>query len=326
MYSARQRVFGLETIGIIAVALLLALALNPYQAQIAALTVIFAMAGIGLNILIGYSGLVSLGHVVFFAIGAYGWAKLSPAFPVVVALVVPILISVVIAVAIVAITLRVVGYYFGITTLAIGLLGFVVVSNATELTGGYVGIRGIQQFGMPWLSGPNQVLLTAAIAFAVCYFLQSSLRASPIGMAMVSTRFDIAATQSLGISVTAIKFVAFAISAVPVTVAGAFLAQLVHYIGPDQFTLATSINLIAIAIVGGRGWRWAPLLGAVVIVTLPEILRPFAEYRLVFSGAVLTFVSLFMPQGLAQVAIRTRGLLDRLRHRTTRAAAMEPAS
>jgi branched-chain amino acid transport system permease protein len=132
---------------------------------------------------------------------------------------------------------------------------------------------------------------------------------------MLTTRFDVPAAQALGVSVARVRLTAFMISSVPVTVAGAFLAQLVHYIGPDQFSLETSIRLIAIAIIGGRGWRWAPLPGAVVVVTLPELLRPLADYRLVFYGVTLAFVALFMPRGLNQVVTWAAGRIHTLRGR-----------
>lgn len=311
MSPVRQWVFTTESFGIAVAAIVLAAVLSPHPAHVAALTVIFAIAGIGLNIVVGFTGLVSLGHVLFFAVGAYCWARLSPVLPIPVAIIVPILISMLLAAGVVAVTLRVAGYYFAITTLAIGLLTFVFVSNVTSITGGFVGISGIQQIGVPFLTGPGQVLASAGIVLAITYFLQGSLRASPLGQAMLSMRFDPAAAQSLGISVTMIRFVVFIVSAIPVTLGGVFLAQLIHYISPEQFTLETSIQLLAIAVIGGRGWRWAPILGAVVVTTLPELLRPLADYRLVFYGAALTFVSLFMPRGLSQVAAWAASLLRR---------------
>jgi branched-chain amino acid transport system permease protein len=302
MYSVRPWIFTTESAVIAVAAIVLAAVLTPHPAHVAALTVVFAIAGIGLNIVVGFTGLVSLGHVLFFAVGAYCWARLSPVLPIPVAIVIPILISCLLAAVIVGVTLRVGGYYFAITTLAIGLLTFVFASNATAITGGFVGISGISQIEVPFLTGPGQVLATAGLVLAITYALQSSLRASPLGQAMLSMRFDPAAAQSLGVSVTMIRFVVFVISSIPVTLGGVFLAQLIHYISPEQFTLETSIQLLAIAVIGGRGWRWAPILGAVVVITLPELLRPLADYRLVFYGAALTFVSLFMPRGLSQLA------------------------
>jgi len=315
MRATRQGVYALEATAIVVAVVLLAAILGPHEAQIAAMTAIFALAGVGLNILVGYTGLVSLGHVVFFAIGAYGWARLTESGSVALALIVPIGVSLVVAAVIVLVTLRVSGYYFGVTTLAIGLLSVVAVQNVTWLTNGYAGISGIQQLTVPAFSGPAQVLVTSGVVLAVAYFLQSCLRESPLGAAMLTTRFDVPAAQALGVSVARVRLTAFMISSVPVTVAGAFLAQLVHYIGPDQFSMETSIRLIAIAIIGGRGWRWAPLPGAVVVVTLPELLRPLADYRLVFYGVTLAFVALFMPRGLNQVVTWAAGRIHTLRGR-----------
>lgn len=312
MHTVRQRVFALESLGIAVAAIALAVLLSAHPAHIAALTVAFAMAGIGLNILIGFTGLVSLGHVLFFAVGAYGWARLSPVLPIPLAIALPLVVSMVLAAGVVALTLRVAGYYFAIITLAIGLLTFVAVSNLTALTGGFVGISGIQQIGVPLVTGPGQVLVTGGIVLAICYFLQCSLRSSPVGQSMLALRFDPAASQSLGISVTVVRFVVFVASSVPATLGGIFLAQLIHYISPEQFTLETSIQLMAIAVIGGRGWRWAPIVGALVVTTLPELLRPLADYRLVFYGAALAFVALFMPRGLSQFAVWAGSLVRRL--------------
>lgn len=299
---SRHWQYAVEAGGLFAVAMALAVLLGPNGSYIAALTAIFALAGVGMNILVGYGGIVSLGHVLFFAIGAYGWALLSEATGPAVAFLLPCLISLVLGAFIVLATMRVAGYYFAVTTLAIGLLAIVLVQNWTAVTNGHVGIAGIQQVGIPGFAGADQVLVVVGVVLAAAYYWQSCLRETPLGSAMLAIRFDPAASRSLGVSVPAVKLATFMISTVPVTIAGAFLAQLVHYISPDQFTLETAVRLIAIAIIGGRGWRWAPVVGAVVVVTLPELLRPLDDYRLVFYGAALAFVALFMPRGLAQVA------------------------
>ena len=188
-----QRLYAIEAVLILAAVLVLAQFLDAFQLQVLGLAVIFALAGIGLNVLVGYGGLVSLGHVVFLGIGAYGWAKLSTETPVLFAFLVPIFLSMIVAAVIVGMTLRVAGYYFAITTLALGLLTMVVISNVESLTGGYAGMVGIPQTGVPGFVGTEQVVITAAVIFAIFHFFSATLRDSPLG-AWVSNAFRHQAT------------------------------------------------------------------------------------------------------------------------------------
>ncbi|ALV39897.1 hypothetical protein AU252_00900 [Pseudarthrobacter sulfonivorans] len=290
-----------EGIGLFVVILVSSYFLGSFQQQVLGLTTIFALAGIGLNVLVGYSGLVSLGHVTFFAIGAYGWARLAPVAPGPVVVLLPIVLSVIVAILIALVTLRIAGYYFAIVTLAVAMISTVVIVTATELTGGYSGISGILRSGLPGFEGAQQVIVTAALVLVIAYFFQATLRDSPLGHALLATSYDPVAAQSFGLSIGSIRMIVLAISSIPVTIAGMFAVQLVRYAGPDQFSLAVAIQLIAIPIIGGRGWRFAPILGSVVVIALPELFRGFADYRLVFYGAVLMLVGLFLPGGLRQL-------------------------
>jgi branched-chain amino acid transport system permease protein len=136
----------------------------------------------------------------------------------------------------------------------------------------------------------------------VC-LLQETLRTSPLGLSMLVGRFDPPMAGALGVRVPTMRIVAFAFSAVTAALGGALIVQLAGGAFPDQFTTTASINLLIIPIIGGRGWRWAPLVGAIIVIALPEYLRFLDDYRLVVYGALVTAVALFLPGG-AQQAFR----------------------
>jgi branched-chain amino acid transport system permease protein len=293
---------ALETaIIVIAGLVLVALRPLPYDVRVITLIVVYAMAGIGINVLIGYTGIVTFGHAAFLLLGAYGWALLSPLVPGAVAVLASLLVGVAVSWVLGWVCLRFRGYYIGIATVAFGMIVWAVAKNWESLTGGNNGISGIHRIELPMLSSSISVYVVALLLLAFFYWLQEGLRASSLGMSMLASRGDEDATACLGLSVAKIRVVAFIVSAVPTIIAGMFLAQLTTYISPDQFEIPTSISLVAIPIIGGRGWRWAPLLGAAFVVGLPEYVRFLAEYRLVMYGLILTTVALFFPDGFRQL-------------------------
>ncbi len=291
---------------------LVALRPFPYDIRVITLIVIYAMAGIGTNILIGYAGIVTFGHAAFLLFGAYGWAVLSQMGLGILAVLLPLIVGLAVAWVLGWVCLRFRGYYIGIATIAFGMIVWAVAKNWESLTNGNNGISGIARIELPIVSSPISVFLIALFLLAVFYWLQEGLRASKLGMSLLAARGDEDATGCLGISVPKIRVLAFVISAIPTTMAGVFLAQLTTYISPDQFEIPTSISLIAIPIIGGRGWKWAPLLGAAFVVAIPEYVRFLAEYRLVMYGLILTIVALFFPDGFRQLV---RMLTSRWMHR-----------
>ncbi len=281
---------------------------NGYQLYILALVGLTTMVGVGLNILLGLTGQISLGHVGFYAIGAYtagilsttlGWS-FWPAL--VLAGVVAGAAGAVLAVP----ALRVRGPYLAMVTIA---FGFVVEQGAAEwreLTGGWNGLMGIPSPALLGFSFEvrDVALLVLALTVASVY-LFSRLSRSLWGKAMRAIRDSEVAGQSIGLDPVLIRTVAFVLSAVLAGLAGAVFASMSSFISPESFPFFQSILFLLVVMIGGADKVLGPVLGAVVVVLLPEILSFLAGYRLLFVGALLLLVLRLAPDGIV-------GLLSRL--------------
>jgi branched-chain amino acid transport system ATP-binding protein len=287
--------------------LLLALAVvgclfgNGYQVYLIAIVCLTAVVGVGLNVLLGLTGQVSLGHVGFFAIGAYAVAILTTfhdvsfwlALPVAVAL--AGLVGVVLALP----ALRVAGPYLAMVTIA---FGFIIENGAIEwrsLTGGANGIVNIPPptIARHVFSLRETALCTVALA-AVILLAFRRLDRSAWGRAMRAVRASEVASQCLGLNPVAVRIVAFALSALAAGLAGAFFAPLSGFVSPSGFTFSQSILYLLAVIVGGAGTTLGPLVGAAMVVLLPQLLAGLAEYQVLFFGAVLLIVLWLAPEGI----------------------------
>lgn len=285
---------------------------GAYDMRILTQMTIFALAAIGLNVLVGYGGIVSVGHAVFMGIGGYAWARLAEsAGPG--AIVVGVVIAIVVGTVLGWVCLRFRGYYLAIATLAFGLIALVVMENWKSVTGGDEGLRDLVQLNTFGVGGTDEIFLISLLLFAAFLYLQNVFRASPIGTALVTARWNEELAGAVGISIRSVRVIAFVLSAVPACIAGAMTAQLFHYTAPQMFDVSTSINLIAIPIIAGRGWRWAPLIGAAIVIALPEYVRFLQDYRLMVYGSILVLIALFLPNGLRELLVRARSLVSRRR-------------
>jgi len=274
---------------------------NGYQVYLIATVCLTTIVGVGLNVLLGLTGQVSLGHVGFFAIGAYGVAILTTfdgasfwlALPVAVAL------AGVVGVVLALPALRVAGPYLAMVTIA---FGFIIENSAIEwrsLTGGASGIVNIPP---PVLAGHEfslRDIALFAVALAVLILLAfRRLDRSAWGRAMRAVRASEVASQCLGLSPVAVRIVAFALSALAAGLAGAVFAPLSGFVSPSGFTFSQSILYLLAVIVGGAGTTLGPLVGAAMVVLLPQLLASLAEYQVLFFGAVLLLVLWLAPEGV----------------------------
>lgn len=278
----------------------LAFALEDYFSFILALAAMNIMVGVGLNILLGLSGQVSFGHVGFFAIGAYTTAILmlqGAGFWL--SLLCSGLVSGAAGFLLALPALRVSGPYLAMMTIA---FAFIVEHGAIEwkaLTGGANGLTG---FPNPELFG--RVMNEADIAALGCLLAGASLlfyyRLShgTWGKGMAAVRDSEIAAQSLGLNTVIIKTVSFTLSAFITGMAGALFTPLNMFISPGSFTFIQSILFILAVVIGGAGFLWGPVFGAVLIVLMPEILSGFEEYRLLFFGGLLLAVLWLAPRGI----------------------------
>lgn len=309
--STRRRL--LELVGFAA----LGVAVVLYQPQafdqrVLSLVALYALAGVGINVLVGYTGIVSVGHAAFLLIGAYSWALLSDDSPLL-AVAAALGIGMGTAWLLGWICLRFRGFHMLVATLAFGLLMFAIAKNWEALTGGNNGVIGFETVEVGGLSRGLGIFVIALALLIVFFWLQDGLRQSRLGIAMLASRGDELSAASLSLSVRRLRNLAFVFSAAPTVLAGILLGQLTSLVHPDQFKIDTSVALIAIPIVGGRGWRWAPIVGALFVIGLPEYFRVLGDYRLIAYGGLLVAVVLLLPDGLRELMVKARRVVDRPR-------------
>ncbi|MFO1371372.1 MAG: high-affinity branched-chain amino acid ABC transporter permease LivM [Candidatus Competibacteraceae bacterium] len=306
-----------------AIALPVLFADNRYVIDTATTVLIYIMLGWGLNVVVGLAGLLDLGYVAFYAVGAYSYALLATHFGISFWLGLPIagLIAATFGILLGYPTLRLRGDYLAIVTLGFGEIVRVILVNWTELSGGPNGIASIPRpgfFGLPFSRGEDGELTFArffGLEFApeqrliFLYFLILSLalltnlfvqrlRHLPVGRAWEAMREDEIACKALGINVTNVKLSAFALGAMLGGLAGVFFAARQGFISPESFTFSESAIILAIVVLGGMGSQLGVVLAALVLVLLPELGRGFAEYRMLLFGAAMILIMIWKPGGI----------------------------
>jgi len=282
---------------------------------------LYILMGLGLNIVVGYAGLLDLGYVAFFAVGAYATALLTSPVSSLglgmdfwMALPIVIIVAAITGIIIGAPVLRLRGDYLAIVTLGFGeIVRILLLSDALRpIFGGAQGILAIPPpvVGDLRLAGPIN-LYYPILAFVVLgAFVAWTLANSRIGRAWNAMREDEEVAAATGINTTNYKLLAFAIGAVFGCVAGAFFAVKIGIVFPQRLDLLVSITVLSLIILGGMGSIRGVILGAFVLVGLPELLREFAEYRLLIYGGVLVAMMLLRPEGLLPNRSRQRELHD----------------
>ena len=308
--------------GVVAVVLLLLpLVVGRFPSDVVGTAGLYILLGLGLNIVVGYAGLLDLGYVAFYAIGAYAVALLtSPQsflalelnFWVVLPIV--ILIGAIAGIVIGAPVLRLRGDYLAIVTLGFGeIVRLLFLSDwLKEFTNAGQGILGIPPPSLPGLEWPGREpesiyypILVACVIFA---FVAHRLATSRVGRAWNAMREDESVAEATGINTTNYKLLAFSLGAVFGCLSGALFAAKIGSIFPHSFEILVSITVLAVIILGGMGSIPGVVVGALVLVGLPEFLREFDEYRLLVYGAVLVAMMLLRPEGLVPSAMRRREL------------------
>ncbi|WP_428487321.1 branched-chain amino acid ABC transporter permease [Rhodopila sp.] len=272
---------------------------------------IFAIAGVGLMLLVGYTGLISLGHAAFLGIGAYFNAVLlAQGVPFLVTLPLAGLFTALCGAAIGRPTLRMSGLYLAIATLAFGSIVGTVFQKWTAVTGGFDGfaVPTPYVFGIP-VDGATGIYYVSLVVLLFVLWISANLLRSPVGRAMVAIRDSEVSAQSMGINLAWYKTLAFAISAGMTGLAGALFAHYVRYLAPDAFDVLLSVQFVTIVFIGGLGSLRGAILGAMFVRLLPQLIAivrddlPFGIGRLPglepsLFGLVLVLVILFQPGGL----------------------------
>ena len=283
---------------------------NDYVLTVLVLAGIYAIIAVGLNLFTGYTGQISFGHNAFAAVGGYATAILTTAYgwPSVGALVVGAGMAVAAAVIVGYPTLRLRGHYLAMGTLALGLISYVLSVQLEGLTRGFTGISGIP----PLALGPLTVATPRAYFALVWILVVIAVGAgwlivhSRLGLALRAIRGGEDAAKALGIDVTRYKIQALAISAAYASVGGSLFGHFVSYISPEAFGLYMVVLLFTMLFVGGIGTTAGPVMGAVLIGSLPEVLAGFKDYRELIYAAVLIVILLFAPRGVLGLLTRRR--------------------
>jgi len=309
---------------------------NRSAVDLATLTLIYIMLGLGLNVVVGLAGLLDLGYVGFYAVGAYTYALLNSylGFSFWEALPIAGLMTALFGYLLGFPVLRLRGDYLAIVTLGFGEIIRILLNNWTELTGGPNGIARIPKptlfnlefsrradegniafhefFGIDYDPALKVIYLylLALILVLITLFVIYRLLRMPIGRAWEALREDDIACRSLGMNPTGIKLSAFTIGASFAGFAGAFFAARQGFISPESFTFIESAIILAIVVLGGMGSQLGVILAAIAMTLLPELAREFNEYRMLLFGLMMVLMMVWRPQGLVPLK-RPQMELDR---------------
>jgi branched-chain amino acid transport system permease protein len=300
-----------------AVLAVLVFALNSsgYVVTVIGFAAIYGLFTTGLNFFMGYTGQASFGQNAFAALGGYGSAILTANhyWDPLAALIVAMVFSGVVAAIVGYPTLRLRGHYLAMATFALGLITYEISIEWTGLTQGYMGISGIPPLGVAkWeLATEKQMLVALATVLLLGVWISVRLRDSRFGRALRAIAGSEAAAQALGINVARYKLLAFVVAALYASVAGSLFAHFVGFISPEVFGAAMVIQSFTMLFLGGIGTTWGPVVGALMVLMLPEFLRGLKELQDVVYSIVLVSILIFLPKGLAGLV----GLLSNRRSR-----------
>lgn len=285
----------------LAVIIVLPTQLKNYGIYLLTLWCVYTIAAMGLNLTVGYAGQISLGHAAFFGIGAYtaailmkaGWGFLA-------VLPVAALLCFVVGLILGFPALRVQHHYLAFATLGFNVLVYLFIRNEEKLTGGTFGISGIPRpelFGYAMDSALAYFYFSLVSTILLGVVLALMLR-SPWGRAFAALRDNPIRAESLGVNITAYTLLAFAIGAAFAGIGGAYFASLVEYIEPAPFAVGASLMMLLMVIVGGSGRFFGPMLGAGLVMLLPEWLRFMQNWYLVIFGFAVVALMIWLPEGL----------------------------
>jgi len=292
---------------------------NAYHMDLLATVGIYAILAMGLNVVVGFAGLLNLGYAAFFALGAYAYALLNihTGCPFWLGLPAAGLVSMAFGLLIGMPSIRVRGDYLAITTLGFGEIVRIAFNNLDAWTGGPNGLLGIDRptfFGYKFsINATPYVYLTLALVALVAWVL-FRLSDSKIGRALVAIREDELAAGCMGVPALRVKLTAFGLSSFIAGMAGAVFASKQTIVSPDSFDFVLSVLILAMVVLGGLGNIWGAALGALVLGILPELLRGFASYRMLLFGVIMILMMIFRPQGILGGQLIRRELGKRKKH------------
>ena len=303
-FRKRSVAVPLAAVGL-AIAIAYPLVTSLYQTNIMISALIYVMLALGLNIVIGLGGMLHLGYAAFYAVGAYTYALLNHYFGIGFWIALPLgaAASVIFGVLLAIPVLRLRGDYLAIVTLGFAEIIRIVLTNWSSLTMGPSGIRRIARptfFGAQF-SLSQSINLTYFICLAlviITIFVVYRLDNSRIGRQLVAMGEDDIAARAMGVDTVRAKLTAFAVGAVWAGFAGVVFAARTTFINPESFRVWESVLILSMVVLGGMGSIPGVIVGALLLILLPEYLRPLAQYRLLVFGALLVIMMVFKPAGI----------------------------
>ena len=275
---------------------------NPYYLSVLVFIGIYSITTMGLNLLMGYAGQISLGHGAFFGIGAYTSGILTVQYhlPVGVAFLLALLLTAVVAYLIGVPSLRLKGHYLAMATLAFGEIVNIVLNAAVNLTGGPSGFGEIPRIRLGSLVLDSELKYFYFVwgIFIVFFILTRNIIDSRVGRALRSIHGGEMAATAMGVNVSRLKIQVFILSALVASVSGSLYAHFVTFISPTTCNIMFSILLVMMVVVGGMANVWGCVLGAALITLLPEYLRVFEDYDVLVYGFILLLIVMFLPGGI----------------------------
>ncbi|ARO34247.1 branched-chain amino acid ABC transporter permease protein (plasmid) [Rhizobium sp. NXC14] len=307
MRSSKMRVAII--LALLALAIVAPIGQKNYIIYVLTSWLIFTIAAMGLNLTLGYAGQISLAQASFMAIGAYITALLTLAgWHWVMAMPLALLACFVVGLLLGYPALRVKGHFLAFVTLAFNTLVFLVLRNEDWLTGGSIGLVGMPRPDFGLFSTMKQLpfyYFTLTVTVLAALVMWGIVR-SPWGRAFKALRENPVRAESLGVDTRRITLLAFAIGSAYGGLAGTLITPLVQFIEPGSFALAHSLRILLMVIVGGAGYFIGPLVGAGVVILLPEVLRFTEGYYLIIYSALVIVMLIFVPSGLIGVGSRIR--------------------
>ncbi|TVR01312.1 MAG: branched-chain amino acid ABC transporter permease [Spirochaetaceae bacterium] len=304
----RQRHFTLGSFIVLAVVIgIFPFAGGMWQTNVMITALLYVVLGLGLNIIIGLGGMLHIGYIAFYALGAYSYALLNQQFGLNFWMALPVgaLIGGVASLLIGIPVLRLRGDYLAIVTLAFAEITRLVLENWADVTGGTAGIRSIPR---PTIPGMRMTLpqttvfiyftMIALVVFTI--FVVRRLENSRIGRQFVAMKEDVIAAQAMGVNVAKTKLTALGLGGVWAGMAGVVFAARTTFINPASFSVWESIIVLCTVVLGGMGSIPGVIVGALVLILVPEYLRAFVQFRMLLFGAILVTMMVFRPGGIIQ--------------------------
>ncbi len=274
---------------------------NPFYFDIVTKVGISAIVCVGLNLLIGYAGRISLGHAGFFGIGAYSSAALTIHYgwPPLVAMLAGAVIAALFAFVIARPILRLRGHYLAMATLGVGVIISIILNQEVALTGGPDGMPVARFELLGWKPrGDWTWYFIVGVALWLSVWIALNLIDSPIGRALRSLHTSEVAAQVSGVDTTRYKVLVFVISAVFASVAGSLFAHYEGFVTPRVADFLSSIGYVVMVVLGGMASTFGAVVGAAIVTALPQLIAGFEDYETVAFGLILMLVMIFLPRGL----------------------------